>query len=64
MTAWDLASLWIGLVVGVPSYYLAGSLVDLGMSALQGVATVAFANLVVLVCLMRADDLGLPGQSV
>ncbi|VAI59147.1 unnamed protein product [Triticum turgidum subsp. durum] len=35
MTAWDLASLWIGLVVGVPSYYLAGSLVDLGMSALS-----------------------------
>ena len=52
MTAWDLASLWIGLVVGVPSYYLAGSLVDLGMSALQGVATVAFANLVVLACLV------------
>ncbi|KQK00711.1 hypothetical protein BRADI_3g51350v3 [Brachypodium distachyon] len=52
MTAWDLASLWIGLVVGVPSYYLAGSLVDLGMSALQGVATVALANAVVLVCLV------------
>uniref|UniRef100_A0A0D3FAV1 Uncharacterized protein n=1 Tax=Oryza barthii TaxID=65489 RepID=A0A0D3FAV1_9ORYZ len=52
MTAWDLASLWVGLVVGVPSYYLAGSLVDLGMSALQGVATVAFANLVVLISLV------------
>jgi len=52
MTAWDLASLWVGLVVGVPSYYLAGSLVDLGMSALQGVATVAFANLIVLVTLV------------
>ncbi|KAK3154853.1 hypothetical protein QOZ80_2BG0195890 [Eleusine coracana subsp. coracana] len=52
MTGWDLASLWIGLVVGVPSYYLAGSLVDLGMSALQGVATVAFANLIVLVTLV------------
>ncbi|RLM78147.1 uncharacterized protein C2845_PM12G22710 [Panicum miliaceum] len=52
MTAWDLASLWVGLVVGVPSYYLAGSLVDLGMSALQGVATVAFANLIVLLTLV------------
>ncbi|KAK3158679.1 hypothetical protein QOZ80_2AG0140220 [Eleusine coracana subsp. coracana] len=52
MTGWDLASLWIGLVVGVPSYYLAGSLVDLGMSALQGVATVAFANLIVLITLV------------
>lgn len=27
----ELACLWIGLVVGVPSYYLAGSLVDVGM---------------------------------
>ncbi|KAJ1280330.1 hypothetical protein BS78_04G223700 [Paspalum vaginatum] len=52
MTAWDLASLWVGLVVGVPSYYLAGSLVDLGMSAVQGVATVTFANLIVLVTLV------------
>ncbi|XP_025825595.1 purine-uracil permease NCS1-like [Panicum hallii] len=52
MTALDLASLWAGLVVGVPAYYLAGSLVDLGMSALQGVATVTFANLIVLVTLV------------
>ncbi|KAL4296453.1 hypothetical protein GQ457_12G011060 [Hibiscus cannabinus] len=29
---WEMASLWIGLVVGVPSYYMAGSLVDLGMA--------------------------------
>jgi NCS1 family nucleobase:cation symporter-1 len=26
----EMARLWIGLVVGVPSYYLAGSLVNLG----------------------------------
>jgi hemoglobin-like flavoprotein len=52
MTAFDLASLWVGLVVGVPAYYLAGSLVDLGMSAAQGVATVALANLVVLATLV------------
>lgn len=47
-TAWDMASLWVGLVVGVPSYYLAGSLVDLGMAWWQGVATVALANLILL----------------
>ncbi|CAM0910889.1 unnamed protein product [Alopecurus aequalis] len=52
MTAFGLASLWVGLVVSVPAYYLAGSLVDLGMSAVQGVATVAFANLVVLATLV------------
>lgn len=54
MTALDLATLWVGLVVGVPAYYLAGSLVDLGMSAAQGVATVALANLIVLATLVLA----------
>ncbi|PIN21473.1 Uridine permease/thiamine transporter/allantoin transport [Handroanthus impetiginosus] len=44
----EMASLWIGLVVGVPSYYLAGSLVDLGMSWWQGIATVVAANIILL----------------
>ncbi|XP_020085393.1 purine-uracil permease NCS1-like [Ananas comosus] len=52
LTALDMASLWVGMVVGVPSYYLAGSLVDLGMSWWQGVATVVAANLIVLVPLV------------
>ncbi|XP_020595439.1 purine-uracil permease NCS1 [Phalaenopsis equestris] len=47
-TAFDIASLWISLVVGIPSYYLAGSLVDLGMSWWQGIATVSFSNLLLL----------------
>ncbi|XP_008803457.2 purine-uracil permease NCS1 [Phoenix dactylifera] len=51
-SAWDMASLWVGLVVGVPSYYLAGSLVDLGMAWWQGVATVVLANFIVLVPLV------------
>jgi Permease for cytosine/purines, uracil, thiamine, allantoin len=63
-TAWDLASLWIGLVVGVPSYYLAGSLVDLGMSWLQGVSTVFLANALLLIPLLLtaypATSLGIP----
>lgn len=45
---WEMASLWIGLVVGVPSYYLAGSLVDLGMAWWQGIATVVAANIILL----------------
>lgn len=63
-TAWDLASLWIGLVVGVPSYYLAGSLVDLGMSWFQGVSTVFLANALLLIPLLLtaypATSLGIP----
>ena len=45
---WEMASLWIGVVVGVPAYYLAGSLVDLGMAWWQGVATVVVANIILL----------------
>lgn len=44
----EMASLWVGLVVGVPSYYLAGSLVDLGMAWWQGIATVVAANVILL----------------
>lgn len=57
-TAWDMGSLWVGLVVGVPTYYLAGSLVDLGMAWWQGVATVFMANVILLVPLIMA---GVPG---
>ncbi|MQL84147.1 hypothetical protein Taro_016651 [Colocasia esculenta] len=57
-TAWDMASLWVGLVVGVPSYYLAGSLVDLGMAWWQGIATVVLANLILVVPLVLT---GVPG---
>lgn len=47
-SGWEMASLWIGMVVGVPSYYMAGSLVDMGMSWWQGIATVMAGNLLLL----------------
>ncbi|XP_010543900.1 PREDICTED: purine-uracil permease NCS1 [Tarenaya hassleriana] len=55
---WEMASLWIGLVVGVPSYYLAGSLVDLGMAWWQGIATVVAANVILLVPLVLTAQPG------
>ncbi|XVE76078.1 hypothetical protein DITRI_Ditri12bG0144000 [Diplodiscus trichospermus] len=55
---WEMASLWIGLVVGVPSYYLAGSLVDLGMAWWQGIATVVAANVILLVPLVLTGHPG------
>ncbi|CAN7113483.1 unnamed protein product [Brassica rapa subsp. narinosa] len=54
----DMSSLWIGLVVGVPTYYLAGSLVDLGMAWWQGIATVVAANLILLVPLVLTAQPG------
>ncbi|RWW21056.1 hypothetical protein GW17_00014803, partial [Ensete ventricosum] len=57
-TAWDMASLWVGLVVGVPAYYLVDSLVNLSMSWWQGVATIVIANLIVFFPLVLTDVLG------
>ena len=45
----DVASLWIGLVVCVPAYTLAGSVVDVGFSVAQGIACLSLANLIVLI---------------
>ena len=45
----DIAALWIGLVISVPAYYLAGSLVELGMSWWQGILTIFISNAIVLV---------------
>lgn len=53
-----MASLWVGLVVGVPAYYLAGSLVDLGMAWWQGIATVVAANIILLVPLVLTGHPG------
>ncbi len=39
-TAWDMAALWIGLVVCVPTYTLVGSLIELGFNAAQGLAII------------------------
>ncbi|KAK8600370.1 hypothetical protein V6N13_059836 [Hibiscus sabdariffa] len=55
---WRLASHWIGIVVGVPAYYMAGSLVDLGMAWWQGIATVVAANVILLVPLVLTGHPG------
>ena len=44
----SMASLWVGMVVCVPTYMLAGGLIDQGMSWWQAVSTVMLGNLVVL----------------
>ncbi|MEM7200126.1 MAG: NCS1 family nucleobase:cation symporter-1 [Planctomycetota bacterium] len=45
----NMASLWVGMVVCVPTYMLAGGLIDQGMSWGQAVLTVLLGNLIVLV---------------
>ena len=45
----NMASLWVGMVVCVPTYTLAGGLVSEGMNWWQAVMTIMLGNLIVLV---------------
>ncbi|KAJ7557990.1 hypothetical protein O6H91_04G020200 [Diphasiastrum complanatum] len=54
----DMTSLWVGLVVGIPSYYLAGSLVEMGMSWWQGIGTVFLGNVLVYFPLVLTGHAG------
>jgi NCS1 family nucleobase:cation symporter-1 len=45
----SMASLWVGMVVCVPTYMLASGLIKEGMSWKQAVATIMLGNLIVLV---------------
>ncbi len=44
----NMASLWVGMVVCVPTYMLAGGLIDSGMSWKEAVLTVMLGNVIVL----------------
>lgn len=57
-TAWEIASLWISLVVGLPSYYVAGTLVEKGMTWWQGLAIVVAAKAILLVPLLLHSEPG------
>ncbi|MFH1468019.1 MAG: NCS1 family nucleobase:cation symporter-1 [Pseudomonadota bacterium] len=54
----DMAALWIGMVVCVPTYMLAGGLIESGMNWWQALLTVLLGNLVVLVPMVL---IGYPG---
>ncbi|XP_077237785.1 permease, cytosine/purines, uracil, thiamine, allantoin family protein [Tasmannia lanceolata] len=57
-SGWEMTSLWVGLVVGVPTYYLAGGLVDLGMAWWQAISTVITANIILLIPLILTGHPG------
>jgi nucleobase:cation symporter-1, NCS1 family len=48
-TRWNIAALWIGMAVCIPTYTLASSLIDSGMTWWQALLTVFLGNLIVLV---------------
>jgi len=46
---WHLAALWIGMSVCIPTYMLAASMIQAGMTWWQSVLTVMLGNLIVLI---------------
>lgn len=51
-TRWNIAALWVGMAVCVPTYTLASERVAAGMSPWQAVFVIALANAIVLLPLM------------
>ncbi|HXE23062.1 MAG TPA: NCS1 family nucleobase:cation symporter-1 [Rhodoferax sp.] len=55
---YHFASLWVGMVMCIPAYTLAASLIDSGMSGYQAVWTVFLANAIVLVPMLLIGHAG------
>ena len=55
---WDIAALWVGMSVCIPTYMLASSLMDGGMNWWQAIMTVALGNLIVLVPMVLVAHAG------
>ncbi len=48
-SAWNIAALWIGMAVCIPTYMLAAGMIEKGMAWWQALLTVMLGNLIVLV---------------
>jgi NCS1 family nucleobase:cation symporter-1 len=58
---WDwksFAALWVGMVVCVPTYTIAGSLISEGMSPWQAIGIVFLGNLIVLIPMLLTGAMG------
>ena len=57
-TTWNIAALWIGMAICIPTYTLASSLVDQGWTWQAAVGAVVLGNLVVLVPIVLNSHAG------
>jgi hypothetical protein len=52
------ARLWIGIVICIPAYLLASSLIDGGMSAVQAIGVILLGNLIIVIPLILVGHAG------
>jgi NCS1 family nucleobase:cation symporter-1 len=57
-TTWNIAALWIGMAICIPTYTLASSLVDQGWTWQAAVGAVVLGNLVVLIPIVLNSHAG------
>jgi NCS1 family nucleobase:cation symporter-1 len=57
-SAYNVAALWVGLSVCIPTYMLAAGLVESGMSAVQAIGTIFLGNLIVLLPMVAVAHAG------
>ena len=55
---WDIAALWVGMSVCIPTYMLASSLIKGGMNWWEGIFTVFLGNLIVLIPMVLVAHAG------
>lgn len=57
-TAWNLATLWVGMAVCIPTYMLASSMIIDGFSWIEAILIVALGNLIITLPMMLTGHAG------
>lgn len=55
---WNLAAIWVGMAVCIPTYMLASSLIDQGMNWWQALLTILLGNFIVLIPMILNAHVG------
>lgn len=55
---WNLAALWVGMAVCIPTYMLASSMIIAGFSWLEALLIVAFGNIIITIPMMLTGHAG------
>ncbi len=55
---WNIASIWVGMAVCIPTYMLASSLINQGMNWWQALVTILLGNIIVLIPMILNAHVG------